>query len=260
MNKFFTNEGIARDIIKKAALNLTTFDYDLNLMRNLHLFAVIIVVLLISACKKNADNKNSVNVTISGTVYPIVTIGKQQWTTVNYYGPGGKDLTLPHPNDNYKKYYTLDDVENLALPRGWRIPTKDDFNKLLSNYSQQQDSLGNFVGDVNVAVKLMSTSGWYLPYDSSTQGTNESGFNGYPAGYYVDPRGIDIYPGYYAWFLTSTALPANMVTFRANYYTFIISNLFGNTSTDDKTRCYSCLPSRTYNDDAAKSVRFVRDL
>jgi uncharacterized protein (TIGR02145 family) len=228
-------------------------------MKKLYLFAVI-VILLTGACKKNTDNANSVNVTISGSVYPIVTIGRQQWTTVNYYGPGGKDLSLPSPNDNYKKYYTIDDLKNLTLPNGWHVPTKDDFNKLLSNYTQQRDTLGNFVADSSAAVKLMSTSGWYIQNDLSTLGTNESGFNAYPAGYYIDPMYTDIYPGYYAWFLTSTHLPADMVTFRAKYYTFIISDLFGNTSVDDKTMCYSCLPGRTINDDAAKSVRFVRDL
>jgi len=230
-------------------------------MRKLYLFAVVIF-LLTGACKKNADQPkvDANSVIIAGDIYPVVKIGRQEWTTVNYNGPGGKNLSLPHPNDNYKKYYTVDDMKDLTLPAGWRVPTKDDFNKLLSNFTPQLDSVGNFVGDVNVASKLMSKSGWEITPDFSNGGTNSSGFSAYPAGIYVDPAHFDIWPGYYAWFLTSTPLPAEMITFRSKYYTFIISNLFDNTSADNKTKCYSCLPGQTENDDAAKSVRFVRDL
>lgn len=224
---------------------------------NLLLF--LICLLFFSACKKDSTTGSIISkITINGTVYPTVKIGKQEWTSVNYDGPGGVAGYFYAPNPNYKKFYTLADLAGLKLPEGWRIPTVADFNKLMSNFTTEKDTDGNFVVDYNKSLALKSTSDWEVRDTSDKQGTNTSGFNAYPAGYYI------AYPdnetqGNFALFLTSTPLPPAKVTVRATYYSFIITRLYVTASSDDYTRCFSCFLNRGHNTDAPKSVRFVRD-
>ena len=69
-------------------------------------------------------------------------------------------------NGRLYNYWAVIDTRGLA-PEGWRIPTDDDFNKLLQE-----------VGATN-GNKLKSTSGW----ENGGNGTNSLGFNATPAGY-----------------------------------------------------------------------------
>jgi uncharacterized protein (TIGR02145 family) len=74
-------------------------------------------------------------------------------------------------------WYAVNDPRGLA-PKGWRIPTKDDW-LILSDFLGYESVSGG---------KLKSSKGWstypedYEGYDEY-QGTNESGFNGLPGGY-----------------------------------------------------------------------------
>lgn len=145
----------------------------LNSKKYLLFFAFTIAL---TACK-NDDNDNpepSVeSVTINGTSYPTVKIGRQQWISVNYSGAGG----VYYDGDNdvkYGKLYTRKEVQAIKLQDGWRLPTKADFIKLVLNFPHIE-------GDVNLkpegVLKLMSTSGW-----RDINGDNSSGFNALPAG------------------------------------------------------------------------------
>jgi|GEM_PF-614630 len=215
-------------------------------------------LMLFAACKKDSTTKEEASgVIISGTVYPTVKIGQQEWTVVNYDGQGGIEDTFYLPNTNYKKFYTQADLANLKLPSGWRVPTVADFNKLMSNFTSKKDTEGNSVMDYNESLALKSTSGWEVRGASDKQGTNTSGFNAYPSGYYASPYNET--PGNLALFLTSTPLPAAKVNFHATYYSFILSRLYGTTSSDDHTQCFGCFVDGEHNTDSPKSVRFVRD-
>jgi len=82
--------------------------------------------------------------------------------------------------------YTVDEAKAITLPNGWRLPTSDDYTKLLT-----------FVG--SDPKKLMSKTGW-----ANNIGTNTSGFNAFPSGDYdhdqYSDRGTD------AVFITSSTL------------------------------------------------------
>jgi uncharacterized protein (TIGR02145 family) len=68
-------------------------------------------------------------------------------------------------------WYAVSDPRNLA-PKGWTLPGDADWRQLTSSLGGQ-DAAGT---------KLKSTSGWQDGYN----GTNETGFNGLPAGYRVE--------------------------------------------------------------------------
>jgi uncharacterized protein (TIGR02145 family) len=65
-------------------------------------------------------------------------------------------------------WYAVIDPRGLA-PNGWHIPTTEEWMKLI-------DFLG---GEYTATAKLRSKTRW----NNNTNGTNESGFNGFPGGY-----------------------------------------------------------------------------
>lgn len=215
-------------------------------------------LLLFAACKKGGTAAPAEQeVTIGGDQHPTVRIGTQEWTADNYNGPGGVVLTSSGANPKYKKYYTLADLKDLKLPTGWRIPTIADYNKLMSNFSSRKDTEGNIVMNYDETLALRSTTNWEIRADDKV-GTNTSGFNAYPAGYYT-PYPDNETQGNLALFLTSTTLPPAKVTPQATYYSFIITRLAVTASSDNETVCYTCFLNTGHNTDAPKSVRFVRD-
>lgn len=224
-------------------------------------FILLLFLLVATACKKNDGQKsNNSTVTISGDAYPTIKIGQQEWTTVNYNGPGGKAENFFVKNPNFKRYYTLSDVASLKLPDGWRIPTMADYNKLLSNFTTSKDTEGQYVASLDQSLALKSTSGWDMPSSDDKQGSNTSGFNAYPAGYYTDFPANNYTPGNFAMFLTSTPLPDDKKNFHATSYSFILTRLYLNRSSDNLTECFGCFVDGDHNTDLPKSVRFVRDL
>ncbi len=94
-------------------------------------------------------------------------------------GDAGKPAWCYYNNDPLigKKYgklynwYAVNDPRGLA-PAGWSIPDDEDWARL-----------ANSLGGQGVAgAKLKSTKGW----SEDNNGTNESGFNGFPGGYRVE--------------------------------------------------------------------------
>jgi len=78
------------------------------------------------------------------------------------------------------KLYTLAEAKALVLPKGWRLPTTDDFNTLMHTLgATATDNNGYYQPSLQTTFSLMSTSKWTLQ-----NGTNTSGFNAYPAGFY----------------------------------------------------------------------------
>ena len=122
-------------------------------------------------CKWEEPN----SVIIGGRKYKTVKIGSQIWLAENLdwnfdgnavyynnnsttYGPDGYDFGLLY------KGTTIGTLNSL-LTDGWRVPTRSDYNALLT-------AVGNQVS------KLKSTAMWTNP------GTDEINWNGEPAGYY----------------------------------------------------------------------------
>jgi uncharacterized protein (TIGR02145 family) len=150
------------------------------------LFAFFAVVVL--SCTKKNDNpspNNTINsadttVTIEGTAYPVVRIGMQSWTTVNYNGPGGVFNTgnvLETVLDG--KLYTSDEASQITLPKGWRIPTYNDFQNLLIARGATKNSDGSYSTGLSVIQSLMAQTGW-----AEGGGNNYSKFNALATGFW----------------------------------------------------------------------------
>ncbi|WP_028980021.1 FISUMP domain-containing protein [Sporocytophaga myxococcoides] len=142
--------------------------------------AIVFLGLLLS-CKK--DDKKEVTpqaqfVEINGEQYPIVTIGNQTWTAGNYKGPGG----IPYDNLNsrpeYGKYYSFEELQNITIPVGWKIPTTEDFIELAE--SQGVVFSGQNAIKQDAIKNLVSQTRWL-----NINGNNKSGFNAYPGGYAI---------------------------------------------------------------------------
>ena len=65
-------------------------------------------------------------------------------------------------------WYAIADPRGLA-PRGWRLPSKNDFNLLIRHLGEPD----------NAVIKLKSNNDWF----NKGNGTNVSGFNAQPGGY-----------------------------------------------------------------------------
>jgi uncharacterized protein (TIGR02145 family) len=114
-------------------------------------------------------------VSIDGKVYETIIIGTQMWTADNYNGPGGLPYDEINSHPEYGKYYSMEELSLITLPEGWRIPTQDDYVTMakalgidVPNHGSQTDALRG----------LISKTEW-----NHVSGTNQSGFNAYPAGY-----------------------------------------------------------------------------
>ena len=159
------------------------------------LFYLAIVCLLLTSCSKKDTHPNTVN--INGTYYPTTKIGNQTWTTVNYNGSGGLERDSTMNNPVYGKFYNYNDVMAIKVPKGWRLPTKGDYVKLLNGQGiilQGRD----FNSKDTLGFNLIAKTTWKFK-----SGNNQSGFNAVAAGWPVvggptDDRGL------FAIFATST--------------------------------------------------------
>src|SRR5688572_16155172 len=140
-------------------------------------FAVVLVVFSFTACDREDDKKVSPKptVTIHGSDYPTVEIGTQTWTSANYAGPGGVAFDAENSKPEYGRYYSKAELEAIALPEGWRIPTQEDYKKLAQSYGI---TIPSQIADTEKIASLISETNW-----NNASGTNISGFTAYPAGY-----------------------------------------------------------------------------
>jgi len=148
-----------------------------KLLLSTYLFALVALGI---GCKKKSSNEpipqQTDSIGINGKQYPVVNIGNQQWTALNYSGPGGSSYNSSGDKPEYGKYYTFEEISALQLPDGWKLPSRQDYLDL----AQQQGIIftGNRATSQEAIKKLASTSNW-----RSIPGTNASGFNAQPGGY-----------------------------------------------------------------------------
>ena len=143
-----------------------------------------------------------------GKTYKTVKIGNQVWMAENLnYAGGGIGHCYEDVPENCEaggRLYKWD-VAKTVCPEGWHLPSKAEFDTLLSfvkrEYEEEQCSLANM---------FKATSGW----DYGGQGCDKTGFSAVPAG----GKHIESYrspeynhAGYTAYFLTSTEHSADEV-------------------------------------------------
>jgi uncharacterized protein (TIGR02145 family) len=143
-----------------------------------------------------------------GKTYKTVKIGDQVWMAENLnYAGGGIGHCYEDVPENCEaggRLYKWD-VAKTVCPEGWHLPSKAEFDTLLSfvkrEYEEEQCSLADM---------LKATSGW----DYGGQGCDKTGFSAVPAG----GKHIESYrspeynhAGYNAYFLTSTEHSADEV-------------------------------------------------
>jgi uncharacterized protein (TIGR02145 family) len=156
-------------------------------MKKLSPFLWIGIAVIMSCRQKNGDPKPSTSkiatdtsVIISGITYPVVQIGSQSWTSVNYNGPGGVFNTGNVAQNLLDgKLYTPFEATQITLPTGWRIPTYDDYATLMITRGAIKNSDGSYTANVVVAESLMDNTGW-----SEGDGNNYSEFKALPTGFY----------------------------------------------------------------------------
>jgi uncharacterized protein (TIGR02145 family) len=156
-------------------------------MKKLSLIVLAGITILMS-CKQQHDNPvptlsktgADTSVTIAGVAYPVVQIGSQSWTSVNYNGPEGLFNTANTiKNVENGKLYTPLEASQIALPKGWHIPTYDDYLTLLITKGAKKNSDGSYSTNLAVAQSLMNETGW-----SEGGGNNYSQFAALPTGFY----------------------------------------------------------------------------
>lgn len=148
---------------------LLSFSYVIFLM---------IVTFAITACSDSFTDDRD------GQSYDMVQIGDQIWMAENLNYAGVADAGAANPNAgatalasfcpdgddrNCKKYgrlYTWKAAQ-IACPAGWRLPTREDFEKLVATAGEKSGRA------------LKSTSGWFKKGD----GDDSFGFRALPAGY-----------------------------------------------------------------------------
>ena len=130
----------------------------------------LFLLLLLGACQP----KSSIVIDVDGNSYPTKELGGLLWMTENLRvtkDAEGKAITYFHPNEDPTQtttYGLLYDYPTACqvCPKGWRLPTNEDWEKLL------------ILGEDNIAPLWKDANYW--PGDKSE---NSTGFSVRPTGY-----------------------------------------------------------------------------
>lgn len=115
-----------------------------------------------------------------GQTYAIVAIGKQVWMAENFrYDIEGSMLNPNNPSPKYGRLYNGIAAQK-ACPNGWHLPTDSEWNELEMTLGMPETEISIIGWRGHHASQLKSTDGWSQGGD----GTNRSGFNILPSGFY----------------------------------------------------------------------------
>lgn len=155
---------------------------------NLTFSMLTMLSILVTSCSTSIDaiepetGKANNQITINGSEYATVVIGKQTWTSINYNGTGGINYNNGANDPSYGKLYTIDEARAIALPAGWRLPSREDYNTLLGTLGESaKDKYGYYIPSPFVTRKLLAITSW-----NNILGKNESGFNAIATGHFRD--------------------------------------------------------------------------
>ena len=149
-------------------------------------FLFLITIAMSTATNSSAQEMGSFTDARDGKVYKTVTIGKQTWMAENlaFKAPAGC-WAYNNNETNVKRHGYLYDWEtaNHVAPAGWHLASDKEWEKLTDFLGGKFDG-----GEKLKAEKSGDETG-------RNSGTNESGFNGVPAGRYALGKfeGIGIY-------------------------------------------------------------------
>ena len=203
------------------------------------LVSLCLVVLLFSNCKKVKEEKSLEYSTVSdldGNTYKTVKIGDQWWMTENLRVSKFNDGTVIEANTSttdsswikatQPRFQMLDSVQGILYngfvvnsekkiaPKGWRIPTDEDWKKLEAfiGLSNDEVQLYGWRG-TDQAEKLVieSSIGWLS--GTVLFGNNETGFNALPTGCYVSNGYFNIEKNSAFWW--SSTLNNNKIIYRS---------------------------------------------
>lgn len=230
------------------------------------LFILCLVALLsFTSCKKGSDGEqpdehtNQISIGINGVTYATIKIGNKTWTAENYNGSGGLNYGKSAINiPEYGKLYTLAEATAIPLPKGWRLPTKDDYIDLMKNLGTIKTlEDGEYLLDESANAKLRSTTGW-----TYQNGNNGTGFNGLPAGdvFIYSPSTELTFEckGEYAQFWTSSPAPDTMIEGETvkHHWVFELTNRI---TWENVVFDYADVYNSEYPDRTWHSIRFVKD-
>ncbi len=138
-------------------------------------FTLVVSLILFSSCKTQPIERAESFIDIrDNQVYKIVKIGNQIWMKENLQFNDSNDTynyqNMPSNSKEYGKLYSWYSA-NKVCPRGWKLPSKSDF-----------DELTLFLGGAEIAggsLKATGTNYWHKP---NLNATDSSGFSALPAG------------------------------------------------------------------------------
>jgi uncharacterized protein (TIGR02145 family) len=187
-------------------MHFTLPKFKMKTTHNFHfIFIFGVFLMLATSCKKDGDDMGTVT-DVDGNVYHTVVIGTQVWMVENLrvtkFNDGSSiDLgtiiksTLAWPDPKYSwynndpenkdKYGALYNyrvvrqtyvVQRSIAPQGWRIPSDDDWNTLIS-YLGGEVSAGGKMKAIGTIEK--NTGLWHNP---NAGATNEKGFSAVSCG------------------------------------------------------------------------------
>jgi len=215
-------------------------------MKNIYTvkYSILIIGILLSliiSCKKEeiVPDYASTVTDIDGNVYKTIKIGTQVWMAENlktsHFRNGDPILKeenstkwanlitgayCENPNSvflttgYFYNFYAIEDIRNIA-PAGWHVPSDSEWTTLL-------DFLGGPNGSTFPSEVMKSKTGWddqgyIFGYLISGNGTNQSGFNGFPCGY-RDSLGVYRNTGKNAYWWSQNNI-LNCFFTNNNYYT-----------------------------------------
>lgn len=134
----------------------------------------------------NNIDSNGLTDSRDGEVYTIVKIGEQIWMAENLrYNAKDSWLNPNNPSDKYGRLYDGMTAQEIC-PDGWHLPSDAEWNQL-------ERTLGMLGLDNNKVgwrgkhgQKMKSNNGW-----EEGMGSNSSGFNALPAGFYNIESGFE---------------------------------------------------------------------
>ena len=115
-----------------------------------------------------------------GETYAIVSIGRQIWMAENlrYKTPDSK-VNFQNPSAAYGRQYNGIEAQT-ACPSGWHLPSDAEWNEMEMALGMPAADTAQTFWRGEHGMKMKSLSDW----EGSGNGTNSSGFNGFPSGFY----------------------------------------------------------------------------
>lgn len=147
-----------------------------------------------------------------GQEYATLTVGNQTWLAENLrYNAIGSQTNPAYPDPVYGRQYPWA-IARIACPAGWHLPSDDEWNILETALGccENGELVTQLFSRGLHAVNMKSDIGWL----NDGNGTNGTGFNVYPAGYYDAFTAVIYSTGLFADFWTSTEYDSNEGFFR----------------------------------------------